>query len=485
MARPTEGTGRLFRKVTFQAGRRDLRPGSLGGGLVRLFTVAVVLILSLGFPLAAPCRDLAPQTPAHLAPLAPASHAVAEDPVPPTAAADVRKDATHAMSVSLYNDAINFLHAGQIDRAVETLQRSVEVDPQNVKALYALGSLLDEQGQSTEAVDRLSAAWALDNRHPKLAVNLGIALMNVGRLEDSEKMLRQGVAMEPHSPLPLNALGLLRERQRQYPAAADFFAQALTVDSRFSAAHVNLGLLALSQQETGPAEKEFLAAGASDADALDGLGVLRWFQGKMDEAESEFVQSLSVDRKNPSANYNMALYLSTRGRFEEARYYLDRIQGVRPVAGAALTLLGALDREEGQHVAALSALRKAVEQDPLSALAHELLGLAAMDVNDLDLAELHLKTAIDLDPNSATAHNNLGLVYQRRGKIGNSIEEVQRAAQADPTSADIQYNLAHLCDLDGRNALAVQHFKKYLELDPQASDAGDVRARVAQLAKKK
>ncbi len=392
-----------------------------------------------------------------------------------------RLDVSASEAQRLYGEAVAALSAGQRDRAEQLLQLAIRTWPAYVKARYSLGTLKDEDGLTQEALGQFEEALKLDRTHPRLWTNYGIALMRAGRLDESERALEQAAALAPRSPYPANALGFLRERQQRYDDAAQAFQHALELDPTFTAAQVNLGLLALSRRQVQAARQFFTAAGPSSSQALNGLGVLNWFEGRMDDARQAFEQALAIDRNNAPAAFNLALYLTSIGHNEEARYQLSGLEGNRALTAPVLTLLGMIDRQEGHLVQAQDELQRAVAVAPASSQAHQALGVVALESGDLDLAQFHLETAGDLDPANAVVHNDLGLLWQRKGKLGKAIEEVERAAAIAPGIADIQYNLGHLYDLQGRPDLALPHLKRYLELSPQAADAKVVRGRIAEL----
>ncbi|HEY4000302.1 MAG TPA: tetratricopeptide repeat protein [Candidatus Xenobia bacterium] len=438
------------------------------------------LLLGLGRPAAAEMPGLAPllSSPALSGP---GPVAMASPPKPNIAPVD-----TSALRAGqLYADAMRRLAAGERDPAEDLLRRSLEIDATNVRCRFALGTLRQQDGFPEEAIAQFQQAVALEPDHPFLLTNMGLALISVGRLDDADKVLQKAAALAPTSPFPLNALAVLRERQKRWDDARALLTKAVTVDVGFGDGHVNLGLLALSQRRNDEAETQFKLAGPHNAAALNGLGVLRWFAGDPDGAEHQFEAAVSADHKNEVARYNLALYLSTAARYEEAHYYLDPLQSSPTMGSVALTLEGAIERQEGHDALAIEQLKRALTLDPAQAPAHALLGLVAMEQNDLDLAELHLAAAVELRPDDATSSNDLGLVYQRKGKLAKAIEEVEKAALIAPDAPDIQYNLGHLLDLAGQFEQAIPHLQRYLELSPHAADAPEVTRRIAELGKKR
>ena len=143
-------------------------------------------------------------------------------------------------------DAYSFLRAGMANErtgnypgAVRAYRRGLEVEPENVELLNALGFALFQQGKSEEAVVALEKALAVDPKHWKAHNNMALASIDIGELEVAEAHYRESLAIEPQ-PAIYNDLGFVLERQGMPEEAAEQYRKSLELDPESASAHYNL-----------------------------------------------------------------------------------------------------------------------------------------------------------------------------------------------------------------------------------------------------
>ena len=100
------------------------------------------------------------------------------------------------------------------------------------------------------------------------------------------------------------------------------------------------------------------------------------------------------------------------------------------------------DYNAGNLEGALSAAKKALEQEPNSPKAFNYLGIIQKKMGNLENAATYFKKALKADPKFAPAHSNLGMVYLDQGKIDEAIKEHEEAIAVSPRSAEYLNNLA-------------------------------------------
>jgi protein O-GlcNAc transferase len=81
---------------------------------------------------------------------------------------------------------------------VEIFREAVALDPENEKALVALGAMLQETGLSTEAIEVTRRAIALDPKNVQAYHALGNAYLGLSRWAEAEEAFRTAVALDPN-----------------------------------------------------------------------------------------------------------------------------------------------------------------------------------------------------------------------------------------------------------------------------------------------
>src|SRR5258706_364322 len=101
--------------------------------------------------------------------------------------------------------------------------------------------------RTAQAPDAAIAAYeraiAMDPGLVKPRINLGRLLHEAGRLEDAERVYRDGLRMSADDPLLHFDLGVLLDDMGRKHQAMDAYRAALRRDPRFADCHYNLGLL--------------------------------------------------------------------------------------------------------------------------------------------------------------------------------------------------------------------------------------------------
>ena len=167
-------------------------------------------------------------------------------------------------------DAYSFLRAGMANErtsnypgAVRLYQRGLEIEPNNVELLNAMGFALFQQGKSQEAVAELEKAVAIDPKHVKAHNNLALAAIDAGELELAEAHYRESLAIKPDAAI-YNDLGFVLERMGMSEDAEAAYRKALGLDPKSSAANYNLGASLARQGRTDEAIVRFKAALEAD-----------------------------------------------------------------------------------------------------------------------------------------------------------------------------------------------------------------------------
>jgi Tfp pilus assembly protein PilF len=196
-----------------------------------------------------------------------------------------------------------------------------------------------------------------------------------------------------------------------------------------------------------------------------------------------------VDDNGP----NPASKVEAWNQFEEALSSLN--EGKSESAVAALTKLAAANpdaplfqstharalRESGQPGRALEAYRRAAKRWPTDALLLHDLSVAARDAASrsrgapanalLDEADRADRAALVLAPANAIAHNGLGLIAIDRGRPQDALKEFEQATTLDLNNAAYWANLGNTRRAMQDVAGAEQAYRRALDVDARAADA--------------
>jgi tetratricopeptide (TPR) repeat protein len=143
--------------------------------------------------------------------------------------------------------------------AVDGFRRALALDPGYAKAHDNLGLALDALGRYDEAIKSYSEALRLNRaraaRSPWPALNLGLLLTRLDRLDEAEPLLRESAREDPRfAPAPFQ-LGVLLEKKGRPAEAVEALTQAATLDPGYAEPHYVLARLYRRAGETEKADR--------------------------------------------------------------------------------------------------------------------------------------------------------------------------------------------------------------------------------------
>ncbi len=95
------------------------------------------------------------------------------------------------------------------------------------------------------------------------------------------------------------------------------------------------------------------------------------------------------------------------------------------------------------------------------------LGLAYLEDNQLENAEIEFLKLIDYNPDEALGYANLGLVYLRMGKFQEAGDWVKKAIEINPEDPDVRLILAKIYEMDNKAEKSIEELEKTIQFSPR------------------
>jgi tetratricopeptide (TPR) repeat protein len=205
--------------------------------------------------------------------------------------------------------------------------------------------------------------------------------------------------------------------------------------------------------------------------AHNGLGLVRFDQGRLDEAKAELVAALWLYPDYADAHVNLAAVLTARGQIEQARAELAEALRLKPDSASAYNNLGVTEFRQGRLDQAIANYTEALRLNPGDASVHANLGAVRFRQGRADEAIAHYDEALRLNPGYADAHANRARVLMVQGRIDKAKAELIEALRLKPNIAEAHGNLGVVLMRQGRLDEAIAHYHELLRLAPQNVDA--------------
>jgi tetratricopeptide (TPR) repeat protein len=325
--------------------------------------------------------------------------------------------------------------AAQQRRPGATIKRSDKTEAATQDNRDA-ASLLREAAGLLQA-GRLDAAEPLVRRAVRLAPEnadahnlLGAILDQHGKSQEAEREYRTALRLNPKAAGALANLGVLLARTQRSSEAVEAFESALRLAPNNPQASFNLGvtLYQLNRLEEGATALETAARAAPERpEPLYYLGLIASARGRSEEAIDYWCRTLALRDQFAEANFMLAEELRKNGRVEDAKEFYERALAQAPDKLVHYVRLGGVLLLLGQNESALEVFRRGAERFPLTAEAHYFVALAARGRGDYDLAEASLRKSLTLQPDNPDALAQLGFILGERARFAEAEQLLRRA----------------------------------------------------------
>jgi predicted TPR repeat methyltransferase len=242
-----------------------------------------------------------------------------------------------------YDSALEELANGRPAAAVAALKQALAVDPELVPAHQSLGMALEELGRLDEAETAYRDALRVDPAYVAALNSLGELLHRRGRLEEARQCFQGAVATNP-TRLLYTRLGAVLWKLGDSAGALEAFERSVAGGARSAEAYYNLGSAQLELgrfDEAMHSGRESLRLSPGFSEALLLCAAALAATGAVD-AGAELLRK--------SAGYLLlAIRLMNSRLFEPARVCLEKALQENPAEVMARHLLLALSGENPEH----------------------------------------------------------------------------------------------------------------------------------------
>ena len=340
----------------------------------------------------------------------------------------------------------------------------------NVQEALIKAVNLHKAGNLTEAEKLYRAIIAAAPLQSDANHNLGLLLMNAGKLKEAVIFLQNAANINPGVTQYLVSLKAAKDAI----SAAASTASAATADSSPEASKFldegNVFYLKKMFDKAEESYKKALELKPDYAEAYSNLGSALYYLGRLPEAESIFLKALALKPDYAECYSNLGSVYNDIERFEEAEKNLKKAIELKPDFCASYNNIGITYRNLKRLSEAESSYKKAIELNHDYFEAYNNLGNTLYESGRLEEAETDFRKAIELNPSYAEAYNNLGGILCDKGRLEEAENNFRKAIELDANYAEAHNNLGGIFNDTGRLEEAEAYYSKALELKPDYAE---------------
>ena len=338
-----------------------------------------------------------------------------------------------------YLASLYLVQLKNMSKAAEVYRRYLSVEPDDVRALAALGEIYIGQKKLKEALriyQHLAEVTPED-----LSVQIRVALLKYdlkdqsGALADFTRLIKD----YPDSDKIVYYLGVLHENLSQYREAGERFVGIMPPSSFYADARLHLAFVKEQLGDLNAAQETLLQAIRAQPTTgpfYEYLSSIYERQGKGPEAVALMRQGLGVLPGNERLHYTMGMLLERQGRSETAIQQMRQVLRLNPDHAYALNFIGYTLTSLGRNLdEAETLLIRAMELKPGDGFITDSLGWLYFKKQDTKKAFQLLEVAHHLLPEEPVIAEHLGDVYLQMGETRKALEYYRKSLK-NLTSAE-------------------------------------------------
>jgi len=358
-----------------------------------------------------------------------------------------KKDAS--INVSRAEELVN---AGRFEEAKKILDELIKKGTGNPVVYYLLAKAnRGIPGNETAVIDALFSAVRVDPENVKYRMELAQLLMEKGRFDDAERVLKESGSIH-NDVSALLMLAKVQEKLERTTDAISTFKRVLSLENGNVDAKVSIARLALKMNDYATIVDAL--SGVNSALLSEGQGIeIEYLLGRAMEGQGKKTEALEFYRKVIARSPN---YLDTAVRVRSLEDELKPTRQARTPEVKKPSVENQFDTamKRGRDYYKKGELGKAIEQFQL---------------------------ASKLNPRSDSALVELGTALFDTGRDIDAILKLTQAITINPANSRALLLLGNIYYARGDNDKAITYYKKFLEIAPDSPFAPEVRTILGRL----
>lgn len=396
-----------------------------------------------------------------------------------------------------YYQAIANTYDGNDEAAVASLDRVLELVPNDLAARTRRAYALLDLGRFEEAAAECRRILELDPKHSAALFGLGRVEFEAGNFEQALEDFHEALLDQPDGSVIHHRIGRALRRLGRRDEAADHLArnrqipvsyqdpllgamQALNVSRN---AHFSRGAEAMrtgNPQLALAAFEAALRASPDDPETVFNVAMALIDLGDKPAAEERLREAIALDPDYREPHYNLALMLAERSDLEAAQWHFQRAAEIDPDDLDARTRWGDALVRLGRADEAIEVLTAVLAVDSALPAARLALGAAQHASGNAEAARATLNRVLEAAPGApqerAEAHYRLAALLEAEAggtrntaateAAASAVSHLRAALELDAGFAEAHVLLGRLLGRQERYAEAATHFARALVQDP-------------------
>ena len=381
----------------------------------------------------------------------------------------------------------------QNKKAIAAYQRAVDMEPDNLEAVRALGSALLADGQFAEALKEFQMLSDADPEDVSALDRIAEIQRRQGKYNDALATTKKALKKDPNNleagytaGLVLDVLGRYDDAIAVYQKMADATSHANGAYTQDEKNNRSIFLERLAQVYHEQNKTDDAIATYQKLIDLGGDFAKRGYTGEVDVYRDahQFDEATAVARKAVAANPNdrdlkllLAWQLADTGKLDEGLTIANGLLNGKPTDKDVYFQISEMQQRQKHWKEADEALAKA---EPLATNQDDKVnfnfrkGALAEREKHYDVAEQYFHKVLDIDPDNAITLNNLGyMLVDKTARYNDALKYIRKAVELEPMNGAYLDSLGFVYLKLGQYEQAEDNLRKAVERtssDPTVHD---------------
>lgn len=305
--------------------------------------------------------------------------------------------------------------------------------------------------------------------HPEGCHHLGLAYLQLNKVEDAIRWIKQSLSKDREQPNTLANLAYCLNLNRSFIEAIEMCKEAINIEPLNHGAWANLGNAQAGLNLTLDAKESYeraLEIQPNSAEYLYNLANAFHQLKDFQSAVCLFQRSLSIDSKIAETHNNLSATLVEIGSFHEALKHTAAALNLKRDYPEAWNNRGRAFVAIGQYHEGLESYKNAVRIHPGYAEAWNNYGNLLCDLRQYSQGIESYEKAIQIKPSYAEAWSNYGNALSDLNSHDKALDCYRKAIECNPVYADGWRNQGSVFNNLGRYADALTSYRHAFLLDP-------------------
>ncbi len=377
----------------------------------------------------------------------------------------------------------NYAAKGKDKEAAIQFSNALKIDKNFADAHYALAQTYLHMGAFNAGYGELQRTVTLQPGNIKARLDLGNMLLAGNKLDDAQTQVSAVLSAQPNNADAHALLSRIAARRGQKDVALAEIHRALELAPNEAALHETLALLEAGDASQGASvEAELKKSIELDQKSVNAKLLLAAFyirNNRLQDAEHTCWSAVATDPKSLSARESLVQVILREGDPPRAEQVLrqtsndlaDNPQGVRILADYYVGS-GQPDKAKAEF----ASLAKKYPKNLSVQLGYVHILLQTKDIATAQTVIAELMKNHAKDPQVAVLN---GIVLLNNGKANDAVMALQSAVNNAPKDAFVQFWLGKAALAKGDSNLAEKSFQQAVQLNPRDVDAQEELARMA------